>query len=269
MSTSIQYIRQSFLGQGSEHKFQKLKLGVIGLCGGGSHICQQAAHVGIRNFVVVDFDTVDIPNLNRMIGSQPEDAEISRLKVDVMERMILAIQPGANVEKCNGAWQGFTQTLLDCDVIIGCIDTYEARDQLERFCRRFLIPYIDIGMDVYNSAYVFSISGQVITSLPGGPCMRCLGLITDARLAVEQEKYGAAGGKPQVVWPNGVLASVAVGRAIALITPWSQNMPLSPLIEYDGNRNVLQDGNRLKYLQDRPCEHFTYLGGLGNPTFKL
>ena len=50
--------------------------------------------------------------------------------------------------------------------------------------------------------------------------MRCMGLVTDDGLAKEAAPYGSAGGKPQVVWPNGTLASVAVGFFVKLVTPW-------------------------------------------------
>lgn len=35
-----------------------------------------------------------------------------------------------------------------------------------------------------------------------------------ARLELEAQTYHAAGARPQVVWPNGVLASTAVGLVI-------------------------------------------------------
>lgn len=54
----------------------------------------------------------------------------------------------------------------------------------------------------------------------GGPCLRCLGIVTEETLDEEGRNYGAAGGKPQVVWPNGLLASTAVGLFMPLVTPW-------------------------------------------------
>jgi hypothetical protein len=51
-------------------------------------------------------------------------------------------------------------------------------------------------------------------------CLRCMGIICDDVL--ERERYGAAGGRPQVVWPNGMLASAAVGIAVQLLTPWCE-----------------------------------------------
>jgi hypothetical protein len=48
---------------------------------------------------------------------------------------------------------------------------------------------------------------------------------------VEAEKYGAAGSRPQVVWPNGVLASTAVGLAVQLLTPWHPKPPAFTFLE--------------------------------------
>src|SRR5208282_851819 len=110
------------------------------------------------------------------------------------------------------------------------------REQLERFARRHLIPYIDIGMDVHDlGCSEFLIAGQVVLSMPGGPCLRCAGLITDERVAAEANRYGAAGGRPQVVWSNGVLASTAVGIVVQLLTPWSGKPPQFIYLDYDGN----------------------------------
>lgn len=39
----------------------------------------------------------------------------------------------------------------------------------------------------------------------------------------EVRNYVAAGGKPQVIWPNRVLASTAVGLFIQTVTPWQHS----------------------------------------------
>jgi molybdopterin-synthase adenylyltransferase len=83
-----------------------------------------------------------------------------------------------------------------------------------------MTPYIDIGMDVHDLGNQFAISGRVILSMPGELCMKCMGFLRDDLLAREAENYGAAGSKPRVIWPNGVLASLAVGVFVELVTPW-------------------------------------------------
>lgn len=65
---------------------------------------------------------------------------------------------------------------------------HRGREGLERFARRYSIPYIDIGMDVHGEAGKYFITGQVITSLVGQPRMRCMNFITDEGLTAEQAR---------------------------------------------------------------------------------
>ncbi len=265
---NTRHSRQCFLGDNSEEVLTGSTIGIIGLCGGGSHVGQQLAHIGIGRFVAADFDHVEDPNLNRMVGSCPADAELKRPKNDVIKEVIHRINPNAEVELV-GRWQERGDLLRTCDIVIGCVDSFTARDELEKFCRRFLIPYIDIGMDVHQVSNGYGISGQVALSIPGGHCLWCHGILTEERLAREQRKYGAAGGKPQVIWPNGVLASIAVGHTVSLLLPWSTDLPLSSLIEYDGNRHITRPGPRLQFLKDLPCPHFKGEGSVGDPFFSI
>jgi hypothetical protein len=119
-------------------------------------------------------------------------------------------------------------------------------------------------MDVHESNGEFSISGQVMLSMPGKPCMRCMGLVTDDGLAKEAARYGAAGGKPQVVWPNGTLASVAVGFFMKLVTPWETQKATPLLLEYDGDLQTVTPSNKLAFLPAH-CKHFVSLDELGDP----
>jgi hypothetical protein len=147
------------------------------------------------------------------------------------------------------------------------VDSFSERDQLELFCRRHLIPYIDIGMDVHaGSDGGFTLSGQVILSMPGGPCMHCIGFLTDEKLGREEANYGDAGGRPQVVWPNGVLASTAVGLAIEVITGWTRTERRAAFLSYRGNTGTVEVDRRLQYAPSE-CPHYPS-GEVGDPVFK-
>jgi len=197
--------RQSFLGQRSPQTIQAARIAVIGLCGGGSHVSQQLAHIGFSNILLVDHDRADDTNINRMVGLTANAVANKAYKTDVIAREIMAINPQANVQKMTCKWQECEQILRECNAIIGCVDSFGQREQIERFSRRFMIPYIDVGMDVSGQEGRYFITGQSILSLPGHACMRCMGFLTEEVLAREAGKYGAAGGKPQVAqWCVGV-----------------------------------------------------------------
>lgn len=264
MVSKLNLQRQSFLGADSETVLCRSRAAFVGLGGGGSHVTQQLAHIGLGNFLVIDPDVIEDTNLNRLVGGTLEDVRLGTAKVDIAERLIKAVNPAAEIIKRRANWSEVTAELRDVDVIFACVDSMSCRNELEAFARRFLIPLIDIGMDVHESSGEYSIGGQVMLSIPGKPCMRCMGLVTDDGLAKEAARYGAAGGTPQVVWPNGTLASIAVGSFMKLITPWETHKPSPLLLEYDGDLQTVAPSNKLAYLP-ADCKHFDSLSELGDP----
>lgn len=248
--------RQTFLGPGSEQVLAGCALGIVGLGGGGSHIAQQAVHVGVRDFVLHDADTVEDSNLNRLVGGTAADALLDVPKVHALERLIVGVAPGAHVEAVPARWQDSPEALRRCDVVIGCVDSFAQRHELEVFARRYLIPYIDIGLDVVAVAgEPPQMGGQVFVSMPGAPCLWCAGFLTDERLAKEADRYGDAGHRPQVVWANGVLASSAVGIVVDLLTDWTRSLRSSIYLSYDANVGTVSPHPRAPYLPSE-CEHY-------------
>jgi molybdopterin/thiamine biosynthesis adenylyltransferase len=259
--------RQSFLGPSSEEILKSLRVAIVGLGGGGSHIAQQLAHVGVGNLYLFDFDVIDKEgsNLNRLVGATEADVKAGTLKVEIAKRLITGIDSTIKVFPFNSSWQDNHKILRQCDVIFGCVDSLLERRDLEAAARRFLIPYIDIGMDVHELKNHFVIGGQVVLSMPGQPCMRCLGILREDNLAAEAAKYGAAGSRPQVIWSNGVLASAAVGVLIQMVTPWGAEHSRTILLEYDGNSQTVKPSNKLAYLNDIQCPHYSMQQELGDP----
>lgn len=232
------YQRQSFLGVNSQVEIERTIIGVIGLGGGGSHIVQQLAHIGFKHFILYDDDFVTETNLNRLIGARSIDVPAETSKLHLAKTMILGLKPDAEIESFSCHWQESPDALKRCHIIFGCIETYLGRLEIEQHSRRYLSHYIDIGMDVHGGP---TIGGQIILSSPDGPCMKCIGFITEENLTKEGTAYDKAGGRPQVVWPNGVLASTAVGIAVDLVTGWTRLQKKSYYRVYDGRRDTLEE----------------------------
>lgn len=250
--------RQSFLGEHAAEAIGRCRVAVVGLGGGGSHVIQQLAHVGFRRYVPFDPDTVKEVNLNRLVGATNADVEAKRPKVEVAERMIRGLVADAEIEPHSCRWQEEPTALQACDVVFGCVDGLQERVELEACARRYLIPYIDIGLTVgVVGDEAPRMSGQAVLTTPEGPCLRCLHVVTEPLLAREAALYGDAGIRPQVVWANGVLASTAVGLAVELLTGWTRVRRSFACLQYDGNAHKLVPHPRLAHLSlPARCPHF-------------
>jgi hypothetical protein len=100
------------------------------------------------------------------------------------------------------------------------------------------------------------IGGQIVLSSPGGLCMKCMGFLTEEKLAEEAALYGNAGPRPQVVWPNGVLASTAVGLAVDIVTDWTGTRRPYAYLVYDGNKATVKESATLWNINISACLHF-------------
>ena len=266
MDESERYDRQSFLGKSSRDIFETVRVGLVGLGGGGSHINQQLAHLGFKHIVYCDPDGVEKSNLNRLIGAEFDDAQIGTSKTEVATRLFKNLHPDCPGDLESTIWQNRKNELRACDIVFGCLDSYSERRDLEIFCRRHMIPLIDIGMTVkeLESPCRSEIYGQVAISIPGGPCMRCLGVLTEKNIAYEVAQYGDAGNRPQVVWSNGVLASTAVGVAVELLTDWSNSDNRLARIDYRGSQMSLKRSHMCRAIENSGCVHFP-LSTVGDP----
>ncbi|MEA3194320.1 MAG: hypothetical protein QOD26_2653 [Betaproteobacteria bacterium] len=265
------FSRQSFLGPQAQKILANTRAAVVGLGGGGSHIAQQLAHIGVGEIRILDPDKIEASNLNRLVGATELDVNRKRPKVEIAKRIIAGVRPWINVPTAEKKWQEADHLLKDSHVVFGCVDGYLQRDYLDAAARRFGIPYIDIGMGIARVAPdTFAVAGQMIMTHPDGPCLRCLGFITNDRLNTEENLYGDAGINPQVVWTNGTLASLAVGAFMKLFTPWFPVSEPYTWLELDGNSQTVTPSKQPRYMpQHDRCPHHSGPDDLGDPFFAL
>lgn len=245
------YHRQSIMIKNTgQNVLNKSKIAVVGLSGGGSHVVQQLAHLGIGEIISIDSDTVTTENRHRMIGLRKIDVFLKRKKTAVLKR--LTKQINKNIKFTPVPFNVPTQTAINylkrADIVVGCVDTLQARSDIHELCQRYLIPYVDIGllitMDRENET-VNAIGGNIFTMIPGRECMWCTGIISEKRLNDE------TGGRPrsyirggeeqaQVVSFNGLLASAAVNSVFQLLIGFTNHDKSYALIKYDGMKNTLE-----------------------------
>jgi molybdopterin/thiamine biosynthesis adenylyltransferase len=219
------------IGPTSEAKLAATSVAVVGLCGGGSHVVQQLAHVGVGRLVLVDHDVVEDMNLGRMVGSRPSDATKRVFKTHVMTRMVRAIDPAVVVDQVRHAFPepNALAALKSADLVVSCVDSFIVREQINAFCRRHHLPLVDIGLGIKTEGErLKTAAGQLVVVMPDSPCLRCGPLLSDSVLERERrerppgyDENPDAPGEPQVVSMNGTLASEATNTVLDLVTGYS------------------------------------------------
>lgn len=239
--------RQNVAIPNSDEKLARATVAIVGLSGGGSHVNQQLAHLGVGRLIVVDDEFVERTNLGRLMGATEADIDVT-LKTDVAERVATGIDSTISVVKVPHRFPSreAISALKDADIVVTALDTFRAREMLNRFCRRHLIPQVDIGMVIKTKNERLTLArGQVITSIPGFACMRCW-FLDDETLKKEPppgyDRDPDAPGDPQVVSMNGTLASEACNCVLDMITGFSGGERGARVWRYDGRSGELERG---------------------------
>lgn len=245
---------------------ESLKIAVVGLGGTGSVVAQQLAHLGVRDFVLIDPDSVEITNLNRLVGSVPSD--IGAPKVMVAARHIKSINPTASCLEVIGDIldEEFGSLLTDVDFIFGCTDSMASRAFLNQLAYQHLIPCIDIGVGIGASGGAISyITGRTQMLSPGLPCLVCTDkldaeqirreLLTEEQLKQDPYVVGEKIPQPAVISLNSTMSSAAITMFLAAVTAIPSE---SRMVIYDAIRGSL----RPAAMDPRPrCIVCSYEGG--------
>jgi hypothetical protein len=228
-------------GEAGQRVLQRLRVGVIGLGGGGSIIVEQLAHLGVGELVLVDHDIVKDINLNRIVGSRVDDAELGTPKVDVATRLVREISTDTNLVAVRGdiADPAVAEQLRDLDFAFLATDTITSRLVFNTLLHRYLIPGVQIGAKVeLLPAKEPEVYVAVRPVLPDSGCLQCNGLISAERLQEEartDEERVAQNylNLPEVVDPAVIsLNGIAASSAVTTMLFWATGLAKPPVADH-------------------------------------
>jgi molybdopterin/thiamine biosynthesis adenylyltransferase/rhodanese-related sulfurtransferase len=155
------------VGTAGQARLLDSKVLLIGAGGLGSPAALYLAAAGVGTIGIVDFDVVDVSNLQRQVIHATD--RVGQKKVDSARRTIEALNPDVNVLAHDEMLVGDNvERIIDgYDVILDGTDTFETRYLLNDAAVAAGIPVVH--------ASVFRFEGQLTTFIPyEGPCYRCL-----------------------------------------------------------------------------------------------
>jgi len=165
------YSRQIILGQMGEEGQLKLASARVLIVGAGGLGCPAALYLaacGVGTIGIVDFDRVELSNLNRQVLHGTADVGVP--KVQSARESMRSINPLVNVVAFDERLDvgNVRRILEDFDMVVDGSDTIQTKFLLNDACFFAGKPYI------FGGAVGFDGQSGVFYPKGGGPCLRCM-----------------------------------------------------------------------------------------------
>ena len=155
------------VGMEGQRRLKGAKVLMVGTGGLGAPLGLYLAAAGIGKIGIVDFDVVDVTNLQRQVIHGTKD--VGRPKIDSAADRMQDINPDLTIEKYETALssENALEILKDYDVVVDGTDNFPTRYLVNDACVLLGKP------NAYGS--IFRFEGQAtVFHHDGGPCYRCL-----------------------------------------------------------------------------------------------
>jgi adenylyltransferase/sulfurtransferase len=154
------------VGSIGQRKLINSKVLIVGAGGLGSPSAVYLALAGIGTLGIVDFDVVDLSNLQRQILHHNDD--IGKRKVISGQEAIKAYNPDCKVQAHDEmiTSENAFDIISQYDIVINGADNFPARYLVNDACYLLKKPLVDGSILIFD--------GQATVYIPGSGCYRCL-----------------------------------------------------------------------------------------------
>lgn len=173
-------------------ELKRLTAGFIGVSGTGSINAEQGCRLGFGCAKLIDFDKVELKNLNRILNSMLRDAHARRLKVDAFAEAVRGYRG-------DGVAEAIPHSILtreavieasQCDVLFCSVDCLEARQIADLIATAFLLPLFDVGVvipirDARGVPAIGDVCGRIDYVQPGRSTLQDRGVYSPESLRAE------------------------------------------------------------------------------------
>ena len=168
----LRYSRQIMLPEidaAGQLRLAKARVLILGVGGLGSPVSIYLAAAGVGHLVLVDFDKVDISNLQRQVVHMTED--IGRLKVDSAREHLQKLNPETKISTIDHSMdeKELLSEIVEANVVVDATDNFQSRFSINAACVKTKTPLV--------SAAAIRFEAQVSVydqNDPNSPCYRCL-----------------------------------------------------------------------------------------------
>jgi|TARA_B100002003_G_C14098891_1_gene528489 adenylyltransferase/sulfurtransferase len=154
------------VGSGGQRKLLGAKALIVGAGGLGSPSAIYLALAGVGTIGIVDFDVVDLSNLQRQILHHT--ADVGRSKLESARDNINSYNPGVNVvmHETRLESENAMEIISQYDLVVNGADNFATRYLVNDACYLAGKPLVDGSILIFD--------GQTTVFMPGEGCYRCL-----------------------------------------------------------------------------------------------
>ena len=152
-----------------QEKLLAAHVAIIGIGGLGSPVALYLASSGIGKLSLIDFDSVDLSNLQRQIIHDTD--HLGTTKVSSAQGKLAALNPGTSVQVYAEKLSDLEISTLikEVDAVVDCADNFATRLTINQACVQHQVPLI--------SGAAIRMEGQLMVydpSIANAPCYACL-----------------------------------------------------------------------------------------------
>jgi len=183
----------SVWGEQTQADLGRIRVGVVGLGSVGSLVSEALCRTGIGHLVLIDHDVLEERNLDRTLHAEQRHADEHTPKVEIAAQAArsshTADQLDLTVLPVSVQTAEATAALLDCDVIMSCVDRPWPRWLLNTISYTHLIPLIDGGIQARVTAEgtPLHVDWRIHTVGPGRACLVCLGALRRSDAGLDRD----------------------------------------------------------------------------------
>lgn len=155
------YSRQKASGIGSDG--QKLlsdaTVAIVGCGALGSMVAMQLAGAGVGHLVIIDFDTIDISNLQRQFFFTEDEA--SKSKSQILKKRITSLNSSTDVKEIQEllSFSNINRLLTGADIVVDATDNPDSKFMIDNYTEHHGVAGVFGGVAGFR--------GQVMSCLPG------------------------------------------------------------------------------------------------------
>ena len=239
MMDDDRYSRQQLIPGWNQETLSDSTVVLVGVGAIGSYVGTILASSGIGKLIIIDFDTIEISNLNRQLIYR--DNDVGKSKSEVAATRLKELNSTIEIEFYHKKMEEVSVSVYEkADVIISCLDTFLGRRWINSMAVRVKKPLVTGGM------FAFLGNAQVIIPYETA-CFECQPLVPEEELAQACTPFGEERKKereekeiepplPAVATLSSIIAGIMAQEALKLILGIGDY--LQNYLFYDGLNNA-------------------------------